>query len=301
MSWNTFGGTLWTDGFMDADMAPEQKEYVKCPHCRTCLWIEDQKVIEPDSNNYENGYLNPDFDDYISATEDVTLTVDRVKYLRIRAWWKNNNKRREYWNIDRLSDIEINNIQELYKLLSFDIESDTVMMVEIKRELEEYEEALDLIEYSLGGKYQDIATFILSLIYKRDYTVHKVESIDIERFHELRKLLNTDTYTPKIKKNSNIYKDIKLNKIQKEKTPKEVAEYYLEKAKSQMKLYEDIVTNDKDYDNNDGYQKAKADLKIAYNHIFRVHHMQKKRTLKSIPYSSEYIEKWLTIYKRVRV
>ena len=45
MSGNTFGATFWTDGKMDAPMLPERYAVIKCPHCQTLLWIDEQATL----------------------------------------------------------------------------------------------------------------------------------------------------------------------------------------------------------------------------------------------------------------
>ena len=45
-SWNTFGGTLWSDGKVEAPMLPNRPWLVKCPHCNSLLWIDEQAELE---------------------------------------------------------------------------------------------------------------------------------------------------------------------------------------------------------------------------------------------------------------
>jgi len=45
MSGNTFGATFWTDGKRDAPMLPDLPEFVKCPHCKLLLWINEQEEL----------------------------------------------------------------------------------------------------------------------------------------------------------------------------------------------------------------------------------------------------------------
>jgi hypothetical protein len=44
-SGNTFGARFWTDGKRDAPMFPDQPWLVRCQHCGTLVWIDEQTQI----------------------------------------------------------------------------------------------------------------------------------------------------------------------------------------------------------------------------------------------------------------
>ncbi len=39
-SGNTFDATFWSDGYVDAPMYPDYPPFVRCPHCKTGLWLD---------------------------------------------------------------------------------------------------------------------------------------------------------------------------------------------------------------------------------------------------------------------
>jgi len=126
-SGNTFGAIFWTDGKMDAPMLPDKPALVQCPHCRVPLWIEDQEQIG-EMQPYERGGafqdarpgLVPSAESYFLILHEGVGGQERERYLRVRAWWAGNDKRRKGSSQPTLSTQERENLEALSQLLDED-------------------------------------------------------------------------------------------------------------------------------------------------------------------------------------
>ena len=143
-SGNTFGATYWTDGRMEAPMLPDSFWLVKCPHCNALIEID--KLEKTQKKSGAKKYLEPELDDYYKVLKAGKLSKEKERYLRIRAWWKSNDKRRGSQGNLSLSDDEKDNLNRLFKLLSSG-EHD-LTKAEIKRELGEFDAAKKILDQS---------------------------------------------------------------------------------------------------------------------------------------------------------
>jgi hypothetical protein len=186
MSGNTFGATFWTDGKRDAPMLPEQPWFVKCPHCQALLWIDELKEIGKvdwfsNENNYKDAkpYDTPVLHDYIAELKKQNLGKEKELYLRLRAWWAGNDRRRDIGNEKiPLSKDEQNNLQALYESLDSSDENDRIMMAEIQRERGKFKEAEELLQNPFSNELLPAASIIKNLIRKRDPFVAEMQIED---------------------------------------------------------------------------------------------------------------------------
>ncbi len=183
MSGNTFCGVFWTDGKIDALMLPDQPRLVKCPHCQGLVWIDEQdKVgeIEPIIGLpvYEGSkpYIMPDLQDYLDELEKGTLIGEKEIYVRLRAWWSGNDKRRyDTSEKEDLSPKEIQNLKAFYEILDPSDDNDRVMMAEIQRELGNYEGAQDLLKKPLPDHLSRPASVIRELARRGERFVAEIK------------------------------------------------------------------------------------------------------------------------------
>ncbi len=184
LSGNTIGATFWTDGKMDAPMLPDMLWFVKCPHCQELLWIDElEEVGRVESFRDENTFRNvkpyqvPEFQDYLSELGKSLPDKEKEQYLRFRAWWAGNDKRREGRNENKspLSDEEKENLNSLFELLDSAIDTDRLIMAEIKRELEQFEDAEALLSEPFDEISSQAVSTIAELVRKREPFVAKLE------------------------------------------------------------------------------------------------------------------------------
>ncbi len=175
-SGNTFSAIFWTDGKKDAPMLPDQPWLVKCPHCQALIWIDEQEKvgeIQPfsDSASYKDTkpYSVPELQDYFSELKKSKIGREKEQYIRLRAWWAGNDKRRSADDIkEKLSEEERRNLQELEKMLDPSDDGNRIMIAEIKRELGQFEDADNLLSRPFDDELSHTASIIRELIQKRD-------------------------------------------------------------------------------------------------------------------------------------
>ena len=182
MSGNTFGATYWTDGKMDAPMLPDLPEFVKCPHCKSLLWINEQEEL-PDVGDKRLGffsikraipYLYPSFDDLLKGADENSLDKGREIYLRVRTWWKGNDRRRQDNESDQpLSDKEVENLKTLLEMLDENNEHDRILKAEILRELGQFEAAMEMLNVIFDEEVAQAVAQINELSEKGDYVVRE--------------------------------------------------------------------------------------------------------------------------------
>lgn len=182
-SGNTMGARSWTDGKMNAPMMPDIPWLVKCPHCRALLWLDEQ----PEARNlkwlkkkvragYIKPYLKLGIADYFKALEHRGLEANKERYLRMRAWWAGNDKRRDTEIMSTLSSREKANLKALEGFMDLSDLSDRLMAAEIKRELGQFDQALDLLMDVLGEDLAHVVIRIAELAREKDPYVRELES-----------------------------------------------------------------------------------------------------------------------------
>ncbi|WP_424945658.1 hypothetical protein [Candidatus Spongiihabitans sp.] len=106
-------------------MLPDQPWLVKCPHCQALVWADEQEKIgevDPFRNSgatkSAKSYSAPELHDYFSKLKTSDLSEKKEQYLRLRAWWAGNDKRRGANKKQNLSDEERGNLQLLEMTMS---------------------------------------------------------------------------------------------------------------------------------------------------------------------------------------
>ncbi len=198
MSGNTFGAKLWTDGKMDARMLLVQPWLIKCPHCKSLIWIDDQKEVGeiydqnlPEWNLEENKFEDPDgygeykdaklydepsFNEFFSKLSTGNYSFEQERYIRINIWRKGNDRRRTAEKKENLTNDEVNNLKSLDNLTGTDDEKERIMKAEIKRELCLFVDAEKILNILFANdKYLNIVSTIGKLIQKQDPFVAEVK------------------------------------------------------------------------------------------------------------------------------
>lgn len=178
-SGNTIGATFWTDGKMDAPMLPDSPSLVACPHCKAPLWINELEKIGEDmfidpggAFKDARGYSMLEFAGYLDFLGRETLTPEKERNVRIRAWWAGNDWRRK-GDEQALSDDEASNLLRLAESLD-DSDEDRVMKAEIFRELGRFDEAAAILAGTFDDDCAQAAAFIRGLVAKRDARVQEM-------------------------------------------------------------------------------------------------------------------------------
>ena len=175
MSGNTFGARFWTDGKMEAPMLPDEPWLVKCWHCGALVWISELEQVEDgtpwtDGNPGVTGaqpYDKASFADYIAVLGKGGLDNRKEKYLRLRAWWAGNDKRRKTGKASPLSEEETANILVYVALLDESDEEDRITKAEALRELGKYNEVLAILSEPFSEELAQAVGFIKVLAEQR--------------------------------------------------------------------------------------------------------------------------------------
>lgn len=196
VSGNTFGSTLWTDGFLDAPMLQPAARALRCPHCHEAFFRDDAKEAEEHSTARPE--IASDSTPYASVgglstyRELIAKTTDRERlgYLRIMIWHEQNDRlrkehakrereKRNAWpdlrsrseTADGAQRLEpaapiknarfAANLRALSKLLD-ETPEHAIMKAEICRELGMFEQAIDTAG-AVSGKSEWVAHQIIAL------------------------------------------------------------------------------------------------------------------------------------------
>lgn len=90
--------------------------------------------------------LSLDLEDYVFFLgSNKLLKPDAEKDVRLRAWWRGNDERRRGQH-SSFSEMEIQNLAALKKLLDESDDIERLMLAEISRELGDFAEAMELLE-----------------------------------------------------------------------------------------------------------------------------------------------------------
>ncbi len=187
-SGNTFGARFWTDGKRDAPMLPDEPWLVKCQHCGTLVWIDEQTQVgevapwgcssgADDRNRFSDARpgTTPTLQDYADFLDAGESDRDKERYVRLRAWWAGNNPRREKGQSTELDSFETQNLRAFLALLDEDEDSDRIMKAEVLRELGEFNEAENLLATEFCNELTQVVSMIRDLNQKRIATVAEMK------------------------------------------------------------------------------------------------------------------------------
>jgi len=183
-SGNTFGVRHWTDGWWDAPWLPENPPLVKCRLCDELLWFEDlTEITEPTCSNTQgdesesgdsfNMLELPDYFRYSDSNPDID--PQRMRYVRMRAWRKGNDVRRDSDSVIPLSDTECANLEALISFLDEGDDYDRLIKAEIMRELGRFSEAAKLLTKPFDLSMGFAAVIIRKLVEVQDVTVAEIK------------------------------------------------------------------------------------------------------------------------------
>ena len=187
-SGNTFGAVLWSDGKFYADMLPEPPSVVCCESCGGVYWLKDAERIgntmigsaslRPDAIEENPNYeISWEFAPYVVEASEAKYyealkagmyrSADDEIMLRILTWQKHNNRFRDqgFWEIlswDSQNSFENenrDNMEALLKLLNPDNPDDTLLRIDLLRNLGRFEEALEVLK-SLDDGFEERFTEI---------------------------------------------------------------------------------------------------------------------------------------------
>lgn len=157
-------------------MLPDEPWLVKCHHCGSLVWIDEQQEVgvidgrPQGQGSFKDAlpYDVPSADDYFAFLQKGVSDSEKEHYVRLHAWWAGNDARRDGEAVAPLSDDEIANLDAYAALLDESDENDRIMKAEIMRELGRFEDAVAL----LSTPFREQLAFAAAII--RNLSVQKV-------------------------------------------------------------------------------------------------------------------------------
>lgn len=170
LSGNPMGGTLWSDGHMDAPQLPEQELLGKCGHCGeiACLAeLQDYAGPAAVDNAADHAFKPLTLDDYRMLVDHIDLIdASYHLYLRLKCWQLGNHPRRQADAERPLSENETENLQQLLMLFGDD-EPDRLLKAEVFRQLGDFERAENALVGPFHSQAGDIVSRLRELVRQR--------------------------------------------------------------------------------------------------------------------------------------
>ena len=189
-SGNTIGARIWTDGKQYAPMLPDQPWLLKCPHCSTLVWIDEQKEVgvievieEPwgarseaaDKFKDARPATEPTLPEYIAFLSAGVKTGEKERYVRLRIWWAGNDTRRYGDQVKPLTDFETANLRAFSALCNEKDDNERIQKAEAFRELGMFEEAEALLATQFKEWLMKSVGIIRSLNQNRNVAVAEMK------------------------------------------------------------------------------------------------------------------------------
>lgn len=183
MSGNTFGATFWTDGKMLARGLPDRPWLIKCPKCKSLLWIDElEKLGEQGSWEKDKKWtdtVNPELpleEEYLGILNENKLSDKKKLYAHRRAWWLANDAYRSgKVKNATFSESQKTNLKKLANLLNEENPDQRIMKAEVFRELGQFDDCIKLLSLSFENKrHAKIADFIRILAEQKVSIVREI-------------------------------------------------------------------------------------------------------------------------------
>ena len=179
-SWNTFGATFWSDGFMIAPMAPTSNAVARCWKCKKAFdrWAAKSRTVSNLSSLRGGGHCPTIhwIGDWQAIREAMALrnsTADQDAEigLRMRLLWASNHRFRTDGTDDHsvfvvrgvnIEDIPAEEVRENMRILSSLAGLPLWLKAEVLREMGDFDSAKEAIEQfkkTQSEEYEDGAKF----------------------------------------------------------------------------------------------------------------------------------------------
>ena len=174
LSTNTFGATLWSDGFLDAPMQPQKELIARCERCEGVYAVAQavplglldsaNQLAHPEWNNAH--YIRPaTIEDYRQALAEgmAESYPHREIKLRTRIWWLLNDPKRINPSSEPTTTECTENLAHLKGLLMETKNNDfndQVTLAEVHRQLGEFNAAQSILEPLLSQNQKVIAQLL---------------------------------------------------------------------------------------------------------------------------------------------
>lgn len=179
LSSNSKAAVFYTDGYMLGPMYSEDIYVVKCPKCNSYLWKNTlptlkhiseleyfRKYHDDNPEKYFNYHINFEY----LLTTPIWTNAEQEKYIRISAWWSFNDKYRagKFETLDShyekylkesglqesreflITAEQERNLKRILELLDLQDEHERLMTAEIHRELGDFDQCINLLDFDFS-------------------------------------------------------------------------------------------------------------------------------------------------------
>ena len=149
ISGNDLGTVYYSDGKQVSPMIPEFPAITRCPECNFIFWLDDgTRVNDPATlSAVPAEFLT--VNEYLIALENKSYrTKDEEIFLRQSLWWKFNDRIRNgeaLFSSKKEKEIWEDNLRKLIGLLDQEDVNQRLLVVEIYRNLTEYDKCKELL------------------------------------------------------------------------------------------------------------------------------------------------------------
>lgn len=167
--------TLWSDGYVDSPLVPEQPLLVRCGHCKAEVWLPELKASVPDSADTALEFLTLDEDGLWALLEKYgQQPSEHQLYIRLKLWQLANHKyRREKIIPVQWSSRERSNMKDLLLILDMNSVQERLLAAELLRQLGDFEGAEEPLKASLEGSAFEVSKQLLQRIKHKQQQVFK--------------------------------------------------------------------------------------------------------------------------------
>lgn len=183
-SCNTFGATLYTNGFVDGPMYDESDALLACPECNKYIWWDDIPTRESmrDSQYFREQRSLPNASrvaDYEDVLQEAPWKNEvQEKYLRIKAWRELSVRYCDFTQTIELPPVQEANLLRLLQLLDTNSLDDSIMKADVFRALGRFDECLEQLARPFDDEYLRTINAIKKLAIRKKRHVGVVDLED---------------------------------------------------------------------------------------------------------------------------
>ncbi len=157
---------LWSDGYVDSPMVPEQPLLVRCGHCKAEVWLPELKASVLEGADTALDYLSLDEEGLWTLLEDYRKQPSEHQlYIRLKLWQLANHKyRREKVIPVQWSTRELSNMKDLLLILDMNSVQERLLAAELLRQLGDFGSAEEPFKAPLEGSAFEVSKQILQRI-----------------------------------------------------------------------------------------------------------------------------------------
>ncbi|MGS0681975.1 hypothetical protein ACVBIL_12505 [Shewanella sp. 125m-7] len=165
---------LWSDGYVDSPMIPEPCLVVTCGHCDSTIWLPELAISKNSINAVDYHKLSEEgMHDWLAV--HANTPSEHELHIRQKLWQRSNHRYRRNERAIDWSEFEAQNLGELLGLLDMQSTSESMIAVEIYRQLGAFTKAEQKLEQISSALPLDLVTQVMNRIEAKDRRVFSLK------------------------------------------------------------------------------------------------------------------------------